>query len=110
MRLSRLARGLAVAAVLALVAAACSGGDPVAVVEPSPDDRFSLAFDDGSAEESDGDGDEIDEPVEVDERNQDHLFRVLEALQSTDAGSAADQTTSTTLAEDDDMTPQGGAP
>lgn len=109
--LSALGRIMAVAAVLALAAAACSGSDSAGEANAPSDADYSLAFDDGSAGSTDktDDEDEVDEASEIDEPSREHLFRVLEALRAADAATPAEETTSTTLAEDDDVS-SGGAP
>ncbi len=105
-------RTIAVAAVLALVAAACSGSDSAGEANAPSDTGYSLAFDDGSASSADKTDieDEVNEAADVDERTRDHLFRVLEALQADGSGPPDEETTSTTLAEDDDASSTGGAP
>ncbi|MDH3303171.1 MAG: DUF3048 domain-containing protein [Acidimicrobiia bacterium] len=104
------ARLLAIAAVLAVVAAACSSGDATDPVDGNADAGYSLAFDDGSAgppEETDDD-EEDDESDDVDERSEDYLHRVLEALEAAEAGPPDTATISTTRPAD--ASSGGGAP
>ncbi|MDH5521803.1 MAG: hypothetical protein OEZ14_14870, partial [Acidimicrobiia bacterium] len=106
MSVSPLARGrsMAVAAVLAIVAAACSGGGTTDLTDGAADAGYSLAFDDGSPESLDealdGDDEGDAESTRVDERSNDHLFRVLESLKAGGSQGPATSTTSTTTPAD----------
>ncbi len=109
------ARFGALAVVLAMVAATCSGGENPNASDDAADGGYSLAFDDESAESArvagSDEGDDADAGADADaEPSQDRVHRLLEAHRAAESRRLAEETTSTTQVEEAATPTAGGAP